>query len=69
VADASVDWLSAALIVAGTVAACVAAVLLYIGIFSDHDLAAWGWVVAIGLTAGAIGSLVWGARIWGRRRY
>jgi len=53
----------------GVVAAVVAAVLLYIGIFSDNGLSGWGWTVAIVLAAGGGASLVWGARIWRRRHY
>ena len=54
---------------AGVVAAAVAALLFYIEIFGDNGLGGWGWTVAIALAAGAVASLVWGARIWRRRRY
>ena len=40
---------------AGVVAAVVAAVLLYIGIFGDNGLSGWGWTVAIALAAGGVG--------------
>jgi hypothetical protein len=39
---------------AGVVAAVVAAVLLYIGIFGDNGLSGWGWTVAIALAAGGV---------------
>ena len=54
---------------AAVVAAAVAALLFFIGIFGDEGLGGWGWTVAIALAAGAVASLVWGARIWRRRRY
>ena len=54
---------------AAAVAAAVAALIFLIGIFGDEGLGGWGWVVAIALAAGAVASLVWGGRIWRRRRY
>ena len=54
---------------AAAVAAAVAGLLFFIGIFGDEGLGGWGWVVAIALAAGAVASLVWGARTWRRRRY
>jgi len=45
------------------------ALIFFIGIFGDEGVAGWGWAVAIALAAGAIAALVWGARIWRRRRY
>jgi uncharacterized membrane protein YfcA len=62
-------WLAGALVFAAAVAAAVAALLFFIGIFGDEGLGAWGWVVAIALAAGAVAALVWGARISRRRRY
>lgn len=64
-----VRWLAGALVFAAAVAAAVAALIFFIGIFGDEGLGGWGWVVAIALAAGAVASLVWGARIWRRRRY
>ena len=64
-----VRWLAGALMFAAAVAAAVAGLLFFIGIFGDEGLGGWGWVVAIALAAGAVASLVWGARIWRRRRY
>lgn len=54
---------------AAAVAAAVAALIFFIGIFGDEGVAGWGWAVAIALAAGAVATLVWGARIWRRRRY
>jgi len=51
---------------AAAVAAAVAALIFFIGIFGDEGVAGWGWAVAIALAAGAV---AWGARIWRRRRY
>jgi len=54
---------------AAAVAAAVAALIFFIGIFGDEGVAGWGSAVAIALAAGAVAALVWGARIWRRRRY
>jgi hypothetical protein len=51
------------------VAAVVAALLFFIGIFGDEGPGGWGWTVAIALAAGAVAALVSGARTWRRRRY
>jgi len=47
---------------AAAVAAAVAALIFFIGIFGDEGVAGWGWAVAIALAAGAVAALVWGAR-------
>jgi hypothetical protein len=64
-----VRWPAGALMFAAAVAAAVAALIFFIGIFGDEGVAGWGWAVAIALAAGAVAALVWGARIWRRRRY